>query len=142
VIDLLTCHRADVIALLHTERDGWSGEDWRAFFDERAGIAEFDGGQPREQAEARAHACCVAEWLNRNPVRSSPCSCLRCGEAERAYDPLLPFATESIGHGRLHSHCWLGWSAARQAEAVAALEAMGIATPAKFPDDFGKNGSA
>jgi hypothetical protein len=142
VIDLLTCHRADVIALLHTERDGWSGEDWRAFFDERAGIAEFDGGQPREQAEARAHACCVAEWLNRNPVRSSPCSCLRCGEAERAYDPLLPFATESIGHGRLHSHCWLAWSAARQAEAVAALEAMGIATPAKFPDDFGKNGSA
>jgi hypothetical protein len=142
VIDLLTCHRADVIALLHTERDGWSGEDWRAFFDERAGIAEFDGGQPREQAEARAHACCVAEWLNRNPVRSSPCSCLRCGEAERAYDPLLPFATESIGHGRLHSPCWLAWSAARQAEAVAALEAMGIATPAKFPDDFGKNGSA
>jgi hypothetical protein len=142
VIDLLTCHRADVIALLHTERDGWSGEDWRTFFDERAGIAEFDGGLPHEQAEARAYACCVAEWLNRNPVRSSPYSCLRCGEAEQGHDPLLPFGAETTGHAWLHSHCWLAWYAARQAEAVAALEAMGIATPAKFPDDFGKNGSA
>ena len=34
-------------ALLRTGRDSWSGEDWRAFFDERAGIAEFDGGLPR-----------------------------------------------------------------------------------------------
>jgi hypothetical protein len=47
----------------------WSGEDWRAFFDERAAIAEFDGGLPREQAEARAFTYCVAEWLNRNPPR-------------------------------------------------------------------------
>jgi hypothetical protein len=142
VIDLLTCHRADVIALLHTERDGWSGEDWGTFFDERAGIAEFDGGLPHEQAEARAYACCVDEWLNRNPVRSSPYSCLRCGEAEQGPDPLLPFGAGTTGHAWLHSHCWSAWYAARQAEAVAALEAMGIATPAKFPDDFGKNGSA
>jgi hypothetical protein len=35
-------------ALLHTGRDGWSGEDWRAFFDRRAAIAEFDGGVPRQ----------------------------------------------------------------------------------------------
>ena len=35
-------------ALLRTGRDSWSGEDWRAFFDDdRAGIAEeFDGGLP------------------------------------------------------------------------------------------------
>ena len=26
----------------------------------------FDGGLPRDQAEAPAFACCVAEWLNRN----------------------------------------------------------------------------
>jgi hypothetical protein len=142
VIDLLTRHKADLIALLRIGRKSWSGEDWRAFFDERAGIAEFDGGQPREQAEARAHACCVAEWLNRNPVRSSPYSCQRCGEAERAHDPLLPFATESIGPARLHSRCWSAWSAARQAEAVADLEAMGIATPVKFPDDFAKKRGA
>jgi hypothetical protein len=51
---------------------GWSREDWQVFFEERAGIAEFDGGLPRLEAEARAFTCCVAEWLNRNPVRSPP----------------------------------------------------------------------
>jgi hypothetical protein len=143
VMNLLTCHRADVIALLRTWRDSWSGEDWRAFFDERAGIAEFDGGLPREQAEARAYACCVAEWLNRNPVRSSPSSpysCLRCGEAEQGHDPLLPFGAETTGHAWLHSRCWGAWYVARKVKAVAALAAMGVAPPPKFPDDFGKNG--
>ena len=112
-------------ALLRTGRDSWSGEDWRAFFDERAGIAEFDGGLPRLEAKARAYACCVAEWLNRNPVRSSPDSCLRCGKADQGHDPLLPFGTETTGHAWLHSQCWSAWSAARHAEAVAALDAMG-----------------
>jgi hypothetical protein len=110
----------------------WSGDDWRAFFDERAGIAEFDGGLPREQAEARAFTCCVTEWLNRNPVRSSPESCLLCGEAEQGHDPLLPFGTESIGHAWLHSRCWSTWYAARQAEGVAALEAW----PSRHPPSF------
>jgi hypothetical protein len=130
------------VSPFRTERDSWSGEDWRAFFDERAGIAEFDGGLPRLEAEARAFTCCVAEWLNRNPVRSSPDRCLRCGEAEQGHDPLLPLGTESTGHAWLHSRCWSGWHAARQAEATDALEAMGIATPAGFPNDFDKKGGA
>ena len=141
----LQCQRALSVAgaaLLRTGRDSWSGEDWRAFFDERAGIAEFDGGLPRLEAEARAYACCVTEWLNRNPLRSSPDRCLRCGEAEHAHDSLLPFGTERTDHAWLHSRCWSAWSAARQAEAVAALEAMGIATPAGFPNDFDKKGGA
>lgn len=41
----------------------WTAEDWQAFFDERAGIAEFDGGQSREQAEATAFECCVVEFI-------------------------------------------------------------------------------
>ena len=86
VLDLLSRHKADVIALLRRRWNGWSAEDWRAFFDERAGIAEFDGGLPRSEAEARAFACCVAEWLNRNPVRSPPGRCLGCGGPEQAHD--------------------------------------------------------
>ena len=43
VVDLLTVHKPGVIALLRTGSDGWSGEDWRALFDERAAIVEFDG---------------------------------------------------------------------------------------------------
>jgi hypothetical protein len=33
---------------------GWSAEDWQACLDERAGIAEFDGGLPQAQAEELA----------------------------------------------------------------------------------------
>ena len=108
VIDLLTRHKADLIALLRIGRKSWSGEDWRAFFDERAGIAEFDGGQPREQAEARAHACCVAEWLNRNPVRSSPYSCQRRGEAERMTHYCRSQPSPSAPHGCIRAAGRLG----------------------------------
>ncbi len=77
--------------------DVWSSEDWRAFFDERAGVAEFDGGLPRPEAEARSFDCCVAEWLNRNFVRSPPGRCLACGAVGEDQEPLLPFGTEVSG---------------------------------------------
>jgi hypothetical protein len=79
MLDALSRHKAEIVALLRPGRDGWSGEDWLAFFDERAGIAEFDGGLPRGEAEARALEYCVVEWLNRNAVSSSPDRCLACG---------------------------------------------------------------
>lgn len=126
VLDLLARHKAQVIALLRPGRDGWSGEDWRNFFEERAAIAEFDDGLPRDQAEARAFACCVSEWLNRNPVRSPPGRCHGCGQAEHGEDPLLPFGTETTGHAWLHSRCWPNWHASRKAEAAAALSIFGI----------------
>lgn len=126
VLERLALHKAGVIALLRTGRDGWSGEDWRAFLDERAAIAEFDGGLPRSSAEARAFACCAAEWLNRNPVRSPPGRCLGCGASDYAHDKLLPFGAEPAGHAWLHSRCWEGWHASRKAEAVAALSTFGI----------------
>jgi hypothetical protein len=118
-----------------------SADDWQVFFDERAGIAEFDGGLPRPQAEARAFACCVAEWLNRNPICSPSDRCLGCGIGEQAHDPLLPFGTETTGYAWLHSHCWKSWQTERKAVAVVALATMEIAAPADFPDDFGKNGT-
>ena len=126
VLDLLSRHKAGIVALLRIGSDGWSGKDWRALFDERVGIAEFDGGLPRALAEARAFACCVAEWLNRNPVRSPHGRCLVCGEAEHPHDALLPFGTEPTGHAWLHSRCWPAWRASRRVEAVAALSTFGI----------------
>ena len=126
ILDLLSGHKASIVALLRPGRDGWSAEDWQAHFDERAGIAEYDGGLPREWAEARAFACCVAEWMNRSFERSPPGYCLGCGGGDHAHDPLLPFGTETTGHVWLHSHCWPAWHAGRKAEAVAALKAMGI----------------
>jgi hypothetical protein len=143
VLDLLSCHKVGVVAVLRPGRDGWSAEDWQVFFDERAGIAEFDAGLSRGQAEACAFAWCTAEWLKRNPMRSPPGRCLGCGCGDQAHDQVLRNGVvESTGHVWLHSRCWPDWYAGKKAEAVAALEAIGIAVPANLPDDFGKNGGA
>jgi hypothetical protein len=142
VLDLLSRHKAAIVALLRPANDGWSAEDWQVFFEERAGIAEFDGDLPRVEAEARAFACCVIEWLNRNFVHSPPGRCLACGGGDHAHDPLLQHGIEPTRHAWLHSRCWPEWNAGRKTDAVAALAAMGIASPAEFPDDFGKNGGA
>ncbi|MDP8994922.1 MAG: hypothetical protein M3N07_08095, partial [Pseudomonadota bacterium] len=101
VLDALSRHKPAILALLRPANDGWSSEDWQALFDERVGIAELDGGLPRARAEARAFACCVAEWLNRNPARSAPGRCLGCGNGDRPGDPLLPFGTATSGHAWL-----------------------------------------
>jgi hypothetical protein len=126
VLDLLTRHKADLIVLLRGDDDGWSAEDWQAHFVERAGIAEFDGGLPRPDAETLAFKCCVVEWLNRNFERSPPGRCLACGGGDSAHDALLPHGVEPTGHVWLHSRCWPAWHAGRRADAVIALKAMGI----------------
>ena len=61
VLDALSRNKAGIVALLRPGGDGWSAEDWHVYFDKRAGIAEFDGGLPRPEAEAQAFACCVSE---------------------------------------------------------------------------------
>src|SRR5262245_38893572 len=65
LLEGLRRHKTAIVELLKPRVDGWSAEDWQAFFDERAAIAEFDGGSPRPQAEALAFSECVTEWLNR-----------------------------------------------------------------------------
>jgi hypothetical protein len=46
------------IASPSSRNDRAVADDWQAFFDERAGITEFDGGLSRAEAEAQALACC------------------------------------------------------------------------------------
>ena len=105
---------------------GWSADDWHAFFEKRAGVAASEARLPREEAEARAFACCVAEWLNRKLTQSPPGRCLGCGGSEHPHDKLLPFGTEQTGQAWLHSRCWQDWHASRKAEAVATLSTFGI----------------
>ena len=70
VLDMLSCHKLAILDLLRPGRDGWTAEQWRAYFDKRTGIAASNSGLPRAEADALALACCVIEWMNRNPAPS------------------------------------------------------------------------
>jgi hypothetical protein len=141
IVDALSRYKAAIVALLRPASDEWTAEDWLDFYEERAGVAEFDGNVPRSQAEARAFACCIAEWLNRNPTRSTLGRCNECGGADRAHDRLLPFGTDRGEGAWLHLSCWPIWLQARQTEAIAALSIFGIPSQGNSPDDFGKIGT-
>ncbi len=106
----------------------WDAEDWHAYFDERAGVAEHDGGLSRADAEQRAYECCVAEWLwQRPPPASGPERCAHCREplGEPGRDG-LPFLTGAGGHTWLHCGCHAPWMKRRRGEAEAALAALGV----------------
>lgn len=46
----------------------WTVDDWRYEFNERAGIAEFDGGMSREAAELLAFQHCVRLMAKRGDM--------------------------------------------------------------------------
>jgi hypothetical protein len=126
VIDCLTGHKTEIVAMLRSGHDGWSAEDWRLFFEERAAIAEFDGGLPRTEADAQALACCIVEWLNRNPTPSAPGRCAWCGQAESRDAVVLPYGVEPGTHIWPHAECWPAWQDTRRSQAREALARMGI----------------
>ena len=104
---------------------GWDVGDWRAFYDERAGIAEHLGEVSRAEAEARALECTVIAWLNHNPApENGPDQCAHCGGTTTAGDA-LPYLNAG-GYVWLHADCHADWMRHRRAEAVEALRGMGI----------------
>jgi hypothetical protein len=129
LLSLLKRYKAGILALLQPANRGRAVDDWHALFDERAAVGEYEGGLGREPAEANAFKACVATWLNQNPVISPPGFCVLCGAGDRPNDALLPFGTTPPGAAWLHGGCWPSWSRERQAEATAALAAMGIQPP-------------
>ncbi len=126
VLEAIRRHKAGIVALLTAAKDDWTAEHWRAHFDERAGIAEFDGRQTRTDAEARAYECCIGHWMNRHaPQPTDPDhGCAFCGEW-MSESEALPFLTNG-GHVWLHSRCHAAWMAGLRAEAVRALAALGL----------------
>ncbi len=128
VLEAIRRHKAGIVALLTATASDWTAEDWRAHFDERAGVAEHDGGLPRADAEQQAFARCVVEWQWRNPPPASgPERCAHCGQplGEPGGDG-LPYLTGDGGHVWLHSDCHGDWTGQRRAEAVAALAILGL----------------
>jgi hypothetical protein len=123
VLDALSRRKAEIVRILHPAKDGWSAEDWRLYFEERAAIAEFDGGLPRAKAEAQAFECCVVKWLDLNPTPSARGHCAWCGQSE-SHDAVVPFGTEPGTH--LHRECWSEWHKMHRSQAKEALTRMGI----------------
>lgn len=127
VLDILARYKADILDLLRPAVDGWSAKDWWEYFEERAGVAEFDGGLTRDEAEKRAYDCCVGQWLELNPVRSAPGRCESCSESTGL---LLPYLTGGSHidpwHTWMHQECSTHWHEARKAKAASALLGMGI----------------
>ena len=132
VIDALKLNKPAIVAILRRELSHWNVADWNVFFDERAGIAEYEGGLSRQEADVLEFQHCVVEWLIRHPVQSSPGLCFGCGRGDEHAGIVVPFGMEASGHVWLHSDCWPAWHAARKTEAVAALTTMGIAPPAEL----------
>ena len=126
VLEAIRRHKASIVALLTVPESDWTVEEWRSLFDERAGIAEFDSGQTRTDAEALAFECCIVEWLNHHPERSDPGRCAWCGKPDQDGHAVIPFGTESNGHTWLHPECWPAWSACRRQAAMEALDKLGI----------------
>jgi hypothetical protein len=125
-IEALAKHKVEIIKLLRSSKDGWSADDWQLYFEERAAVAEFDGGLPRADAEAQAFECCIVEWLNRNPTPSAAGRCAWCGEAESRGAVVVPYGTEPGTHAWLHAECWPAWHERRRSRASEALAGMGI----------------
>ena len=121
-------------------------EDWQVYFDERCRDRRVLTGASRvRQTEAQAFACCLsATGMNRasgdivsRVVANSPVKvvtgpaipCCPMGRQRTAMPGCIPAA------GR-------DWHETRKAEAIDALEVMGIEKPTDFPNDFGKTWSS
>ncbi|MGO9048961.1 MAG: hypothetical protein ACLQFW_19115 [Xanthobacteraceae bacterium] len=118
VLEALSRHKAEIVKLLRPRADGWSTEDWRLYFDERAAVAEFNNGLTHADAEAHAFECCIIQWMNRNPgLLSVGGRCAWCGRAETDDALVLPFGTDPGTHAWLHAECWPVWHQARRAAA-------------------------
>jgi hypothetical protein len=110
-------------------RDSWSPADWRAYFDERAAIREYEGGLARDQAERFAFEDTVSHWLSAHPAPATPPDrCVHCRHIQRTDDVLLPMLADG-GHIWIHNGCWTEWYSARRREAVNSVRTIGLEPP-------------
>jgi hypothetical protein len=123
LIDSLRHNKADIVTLLHSNPACWSPQEWHAYLDERAAIAEYDGNLSRENAEALAFASCAIKWLEGTFVTSPPGKCLSCGGVQRY---VYRYGIGVMTPVYFHFHCGVLWRSARRSQAIAALQEMGI----------------
>jgi hypothetical protein len=105
-----------------------SAADWRAEYDECAGIAEFDGHRSRADAERMAWLSVANRWycLHGEPVPAALCAgCRRPLSGSEVL--LLPHGERA--HVDADHGCIIAYGRRWKVAAAAALETMGIPTP-------------
>lgn len=128
LIERLRAAKPQLVAVLSASGPDWNADDWRAFFNERAAIAEHDGGLSRPEAEARAYECSVAHWCNLiPPPATTGDDCPVCGNP--LGETAIPVLRPGGGHLWLHSACVQPFNIHRRDEARRALAEAGIAAP-------------
>ena len=126
-IDAIRQLKPQIRQLLRSQQaNDWDTSDWKAFFDERAGILEYDHGLSRQAAERRAFECTIVEWLNQHTEPSDPGPCAWCGGAETSDARVVPYGTNPVGHAWLHPGCWDAWYQERHRKAASALMGIGF----------------
>ena len=112
-------------AIESENRPVWDANDWRALYDERAAIREYDGEMSRHDAERLALDDCVAHWLTMHPppATDDTAGCVHCGTA--LGDDGVPVLA-GTGHTWLHSACHRPWLAERRRHAAEVLAVMDV----------------
>jgi hypothetical protein len=99
--------------------------EWREYFDERAGVAEYDGGMSRAEAERQAFEVCVVKWMSFNPPAHYDLgTCPNCYLPAVPETASLPVLIPRGGHIWIHANCLESWQAGRRQEAIRCLKTM------------------
>jgi len=104
------------------ESDDWTAADWQELFDERAGLAEYEGGLPRAEAEVQAFRACILRWLATHPAEPGPGGmCAWCGGPAAGKGEVVLIGLSAAGPVWVHPGCHALLTAQRLAEATDTL---------------------
>jgi hypothetical protein len=118
LVQALATYKAEILALLKANGSEWDRHDWLAYFDERAAIAEYDGGFGRLDAELNALEDCVDHWLVKHPPAiPETFLCLECLLPVLRNQTPIEVAGAFGRCGLLHPQCAAGWKVTRRIEA-------------------------
>ena len=107
----------------------WSAQDWRIYYEERAGILEYDGQLTRAEAERVAYSTTLAIWMDAHrPPSADMNDCAWCHRVnQRAV--LVACLARSGGHYAAHDTCLPKLLESMRERGIAALATFGIKSP-------------
>ena len=125
----LSDEQAEAVIAAELSRPQWSVRDWLAYFEERAGIARFDGGLARFDAECAAYVQCVQRFLVRHPPGYRPdLKCLNFGDMVIRAESTPIVCPDNLQRW-VHKACAETYRLQRVADAILCLERLGIIDP-------------